>query len=173
MSRLFIIVGLFAVLTKSLVAQEYFMPLSNELNLRYEPSLQRVSSSAHTAMKPWLSKDLLANTPFDSLTETELKNKPFNKTLVGRKLFKEHFIQVNDDDVYLHVDPAFELNSGVEEETNRKIFTNSRGIWIGGTIGKRFSFDATFYENLAKFPTYLDSFARQTGIAPGQGRVKK
>ena len=156
-------------------AQEYFLPLSSEMNLKYEPFLQRVTSeNVHTSVKPWLSKDLMAYTPFDSLNTIQLKDKKFNKTLAGRKLFKEHLIEVKDDDVVLHIDPAFEFSGGQEQGAyNRNIFTNQRGVWIGGTFGKRFSFDATFYENLSRFPTYIDSFVKQRSIAPGQGRVKK
>ncbi len=174
MSRLIIVLLLLmAFVVKQSNGQEYFLPLSNRMNLRYEPFLQQVNSNAHTSLKPWLSKDLVANTPFDSLTTPILKDKRFNKTLVGRKLFKEHLIQVKDDDVYLHVDYVCEHSAGKDFEEDRNVFTNSRGAWVGGTFGKRFSFDATFYENLAKFPTYLDSFVLETGVAPGQGRVKR
>lgn len=171
-SLIFTIVFLIPI-SGELNAQEYFLPLSNEMNLQYEPFLQQVSSTVHTSFKPWLSKDLMAGTPFDSINKPVLKDKHFNSTLVGRKLFKEHLIEVNDDDVYLHADHVFEYSAGQEKgDTSRSIFMNSRGVWIGGTFGKRFSFDATFYENLARFPSYLDSFVRKTGVAPGQGRVK-
>ncbi len=165
----------FFFLTNTSKAQEYFLPLSNEMNLKYEPFLQRVTlENVHTSVKPWLSKDLMANTPFDSLSNPVLKDKKFNKTLIGRKLFKEHLIQVNDDDVVLHLDHVFEYSGGREQGTvDKNIYTNQRGVWIGGTFGKRFSFDATFYENLAMFPSYVDSFVKKTSVAPGQGRVKK
>ena len=95
MNRLLFTVVLLLFLSNNLLAQEYIMPLSNEINLRYEPFLQRVTSeNVHTSFKPWLSRDLMANTPFDSLTTVTLKDKRFNKTLIGRKLFKEHLIQV-------------------------------------------------------------------------------
>ena len=68
----------FFFLTNTSKAQEYFLPLSNEMNLKYEPFLQRVTSeNVHTSVKPWLSKDLMANTPFDSLSNPVLKDNQY------------------------------------------------------------------------------------------------
>lgn len=156
-------------------AQHFFLPLNNETMQKYEPWLNTVSSTTHTSVKPYLAKDLYRDTPYDSLTNYQLKDTRFNKRWIGRKLFSEHFLQVKEDDVTLHVDPAFELSGGrdLAADSSQNFLINSRGIYIEGTIGKGFSFNASFYENQATFPYYLDSVVAKSKIVPGQGRIKR
>ena len=154
--------------------QHFFLPLSNDLQLRYEPSLNSVSSTTHTSVKPYLAKDLYRDTPFDSLNNVVLRDNKFNKTWLGRKLYKEHLLQVEEDDVKIYLDPAFELSGGrdMAADSNNNFMMNTRGVYVQGSVGKGFSFNATFYENLGHFNGYLDSIVRDKGIVPGQGRIK-
>ncbi|MEP7264768.1 MAG: hypothetical protein ABI772_09725 [Bacteroidota bacterium] len=156
-------------------AQHFFLPLSNETMQKYDPWLNRVDATTHTSIKPYLAKDLYRDTPYDSLTNYTLKDTKFNHRWIGRKLFSEHFLQVKEDDVTIHVDPAFEVSGGrdLAADSSANFFINSRGIYIEGTIGKGFSFNASFYENQATFPYYLDSVVAQSKIVPGQGRIKR
>ncbi len=156
-------------------AQHFFLPLSNETMQKYDPWLNKVSSTTHTSVKPFLAKDLYRDTPYDSLANYTLKDTRFNKRWIGRKLFSEHFLQVKEDDVTLHVDPAFEFSAGrdLAADTSQNFYTNSRGIYIEGTIGKGFSFNASFYENQASFPNYMDSVVAKSKVVPGQGRIKR
>ncbi|NNF01274.1 MAG: hypothetical protein HKN22_01175, partial [Bacteroidia bacterium] len=47
-----------------------------------------------------------------------------------------------------------------------------RGVWLRGRLGDRVTFNSTFRENQAKFPSYVDSIGKKFFIIPGQGRVK-
>ena len=167
-------VVLIVCLTFQLQAQHFFLPLSNDVQLLYEPSLNRISSSAHTSVKPYLGKDLREFTPYDSLNKVILRDVKFNKTWLGRKLFKEHLLQVEEDDYKIYLDPAFELSAGYDlaADKNKNFLMNTRGFYLQGSIGDRFCFNASFYENLGHFAEYLDSVVRKSGIVPGQGRVK-
>jgi hypothetical protein len=155
-------------------AQHFFLPLSNEAMQKFDPWLNRVDATTHTSVKPYLSKDLYRDTPYDSLTNVTLKDKPFNHTWLGRKLFSEHLLQVKDDDVVIHLDPAFELSGGrdLAADSNGNFTMNQRGVYLEGTIGAGFSFNASFYENLGHFAGYLDSVVKDKKIVPGQGRIK-
>lgn len=153
-------------------AQNIFIPLSNAVEGLYEPYINTVGSEIHTSGRPLLLKDVQTTTPFDSLNASIVKDNKFTRTLVGRKIFKEHLLNIEEDDVKIYLDPVLEFSGGRDQEYNKSFSTNTRGLWISGSVGKRFSFNTTFYENQSSFPHYLDSIVRRTRIVPGQGRVK-
>lgn len=156
-----------------LSAQSAFIPLSNELEQRYDPYLNHVGVGFHTSLKPYLLKDIKEVTPYDSLNTLPLKQNYFTKSWVGRKLLSEHLFKLEKDDYKIYLDPVFEFTGGDDQKYNRKIIYNTRGAWLTGSIGKRFSFNATFYENQSNFAYYLDSSVNRRHVVPGQGRVKK
>jgi hypothetical protein len=45
---------------------------------------------------------------------------------------------------------------------------NTRGFQIGGTLGTKFSFYTSAYENQAIFPRYYNTYVNATGFVPGQ-----
>jgi len=155
-------------------AQHYYLPLNNEYMSRFDSSLYRVGSTFHTSVKPYISDEVIAVTPIDSLEAFKMKDKKFYNTLVGRKIFKEHLVQVREDDFYLYGDIDFEFNGGKSMETNldKNCVINSRGVVVGGTFGKHFSFNSSFVESQSSFSTYLDSTIRETLVVPGGSRVK-
>jgi hypothetical protein len=94
---LFLFIG-FTLLSKINFAQIGFAALSNTEQYRYEKGLYSLSNESHTSFKPYLIKDLKTISFFDSLQNTVLPTKPFYKTLAGRKIFKEHLLEVREDD---------------------------------------------------------------------------
>ncbi len=178
---------------KWLNAQSAFLPLSNQVEQGFTRELNRMGNNLHTSFKPFLRRDAVDAFQFlqdsipaykrpesdygkqyDSLTALPLNPaRKFNSSLVGRKLFSEHLLRVEEEDYRIYLDPVFEFAGGLDQDNDSIFMYNTRGVWVNGSIGKRFGFNATFYENLSIFPVYLDSFVRQTRIVPGQGRVKK
>lgn len=175
-------------------AQSNFVPLSNQVEQPFQLMLNKVGNNVHTSVKPFMRHDfaeaalfnqygsvdkplfegLDAGAFYDSLIHIGTNPaKKFNTTWLGRKLFSEHLLQVEEDDYKIYLDPAFELATGRDNEAGQTFYYNTRGLWVNGSIGKRFGFNATFYENLSKFPVYLDSAVRDSRVVPGQGRVKR
>jgi hypothetical protein len=174
-------------------AQSNFIPLSNAVEQQFQRDLYSVGNGVHTSMKPFLRRDITDAALFakDSLQPEDRadldegrlydsllyvatdSSKRFNRTWLGRKLFTEHLLAVDRKDYRIYLDPAFEFAGGSDQGNDSTFYYNTRGIWVNGSIGKRFGFNATFYENLSKFPTYLDSSVRKSRIVPGQGRVKR
>ncbi|MFN0189348.1 MAG: hypothetical protein ACKVQV_11665 [Bacteroidia bacterium] len=171
-------------------AQSAFIPLSNEVEQSFVKDMNRVGNGVHTSFKPYLRSDIVRASmsaseetdldeidygkAYDSLIRINVRSdRKFNQRWIGRKLFTEHLVQVEEEDFRLYLDPVFEFAGGQDQENNRNFHTNTRGVWVNGSIGKRFGFNATFYENQSLFPMYLDSAARKSRVVPGQGRVKK
>jgi hypothetical protein len=88
-----------------------------------------------------------------------------------RKLFREHLVQVNQDDYTFYASILPDLQIG-HSSVNGNTWLNTRGVIAGGTIGRNLTFRAEFYENQAKYPGYIDAFGRANQIIPGQGEWK-
>ena len=101
-----------------------------------------------------------------------LKAVSFTNTWAGRKIFKEDLIQHKDEDFEVYLNPLFDFHVGRDITNEFNYFTNTRGAWIRGRLGKNVTFSSTLRENQAKFPLYIDSIGRNYFIIPGQGRVK-
>ena len=155
------------------VAQVSYLPLNREIMARYEPFLDSVGSTMHTSLKPYLSNEVAANAPYDSLNLHVLKNTKFNRSLAGRKLFQEHLLEVKKNDFHLYADFIFNFSFGNEYSASKKFYANSRGIYAGGTIGRGLSFSTYFMETQQKFPDYVASYIAFAGVIPGQGTAKE
>lgn len=156
MSHRLLFTFILIVFFSSAQAQDYYLPLNREWNLRYEPYLQLKQSNVHTSIKPLRHDEIIGVANIDSLDAPQIKETRFTRTLVGRKIFKEHLVQIRDSDFVVHADFVFEGRLGNEMAEKENLFTNTRGFWIGGTAGKRFSFSTTFSKTRRAFlPTLI------------------
>lgn len=154
-------------------SQTYYLPLNNDFTLRYESYFYKTDTAIHTAIRPFLNSEVHAVAPLDSLLENHLPDNKFNRTWFGRKLRKEHLVQVHHEDYTIHLDPAFEFRGTADAKDDNDItFINTRGVLLGGTVGKYFSFQSSFYESQSDFPKYLDTLFRKTRVVPGGARSK-
>src|ERR1035437_6050380 len=110
-------------------------------------------------------------------------------SLFYKKLTYENLLIVNDtvDKFYLTIDPLFNFEYGKDfaDKTGEKLYKNTRGFLVRGDIGKKISFESSFYENQATYVQYIDDYIRSTNdlfpqtanysydVIPGQGRAKK
>ena len=99
----------------------------------------------------------------------------------GRRLLFENLIRVNvkdpragNADFKLTIDPVFNIQGGTDISATKleKIYTNTRGAWVKGSINDKIKFESAFFENQSTFAAYVDDFAKSTGVVPGQGRYK-
>ncbi|MBL4656745.1 MAG: hypothetical protein JKX73_02005 [Flavobacteriales bacterium] len=97
-----------------------------------------------------------------------------SQSYINRKLRLESFIEVDTADFRLIVNPAFNFELGMDrmDTSNERLYVNTRGVSVHGSIGKNVSFYSRFYENQAFLPSYLDNFEAQYDVIPGQGRTK-
>ncbi len=71
----------------------------------------------------------------------------------------------------IHINPLMNISLGKEiNESN--FYNNVRGIQAYGFIGSKIYFHTAYYESQSTFPQYISSFVGDTGVVPGQGRVK-
>lgn len=160
--------------TVTVSAQERYLPLNRNYTLAYEATLYRTDTNAHTAFRPFLSSTVNKYTHLDSCLSPSKREGKFFSRWIGRKLFSEHFLDVQNEDYTLYLDPLFEFRGTTWSENSKDLYyINTRGIQAGGTLGKGFSFYTSFYESQGYFPGYMDSLIRATRIVPGGGRIKR
>lgn len=118
----------------------------------------------------------------------KLPTKDTTKSWVKRKLFDEHFVQIEDKEYFLAIDPLLNVSLGQEvlQKSTERLFQNTRGVQAFGEILNKVSFYTVFYENQARFADFRKDFFKNRGeqrlsngvyttsnaTIPGGGRTK-
>lgn len=186
MNKLFYLFLLFPTL---LLAQQN-LPLNREWSLEIEKeftisgySHSHCGSGEHQLIESLPKSSFL---PFISPNKIIWKDST-KKTLI-RKIKYESLFIVRDtaSKFYLTIDPLFnfELGKDFADSTGEKLYKNTRGFLIRGSIGSDFAFETSFYENQATYAQYIDDYIKSTddlfpqknnydyNVVPGQGRSK-
>jgi len=166
MKRLFtcLMLLLFAGAAK---AQLMYQPYSYQFYQKLNNSVYSPSNNLHTSLKPYLIGDSSAIRPlYDSLLLLKADNS--GKSWLYRKLFRQHLIEVNDKEYTFYLDYLPDLQIGREFNEPKTVWMNTRGYQLGGTIGSKFFFYTSGYENQGKFPNYVTDYINSVGMIPGQ-----
>ncbi|MEB0249182.1 gliding motility protein RemB, partial [Mucilaginibacter sp. 5B2] len=134
----------------------------------------------HTTLRPFLIDSTLQGR-YHQLMNVGVDSSRKNWFL--RKLFNEHLIAVKAKDFTFYGDILLENTFGhdFDDKTttpvnfkpigfgpNSRIGLNTRGFQFGGTVGTKFSFYTSAYENQAAFPNYYTDYVKQISFIPGQ-----
>lgn len=193
---------LLLILSQSqLFAQSANVPLNRDyyhLIDRYEIMSGKFSQNFHSSIKP-LQRNHLAGF-IDSLYSSEIffntltdrdkfniqylandnwewsnnddsdSNKPFLKYIYRKK---SDFINVDEGDFDLHVNPVIYFSGGKESENDATTYINTRGVDLRGSISKRLGFYSFLSTTQAVYPNYVREWTAQNGVVPGEGFWKK
>ncbi len=107
----------------------------------------------------------------DSLIQRGIPKTSGRRTIFGR-FFSDDLLAWNEDDVWVRINPLFNFEIGKDNAIGNSWLINTRGAMIEGKLGKDVGFFVDLYENQASFPGYIDDFANQRDVVPGQGRRK-
>lgn len=80
-------------------------------------------------------------------------------------IFRKSWIEVHKGKFNLYIDPVFNMSLGsdVTADTLLNNFRNTRGFQIRGDIGKKFSFETSFYENQGRYINYQSRYFASRG----------
>ena len=154
--------------SKILCAQTYnqYLPYHFESYQKIESTTFDKKANLHTSLKPYFADDSLIAKSLDSAFHFKAKQ---NKTSwIKRKLFDEHLLEINNKEYTFYADFLPDFQIGYTSDTQNKTWLNTRGYQFGGTIGNKFSFYTSGYENQALSPKYLSDYVQSTNIIPGQ-----
>ncbi|MCC2600359.1 hypothetical protein [Sphingobacterium sp. FBM7-1] len=145
-------------------SQIHYQPYSYE---HYQRNMAQLygDSITHTAVKPFVGSHIDPR--------HEIGARDSSRSWGYRKLFQEHLVEVVKDDHTFYLDFMPDFILGSERGTNSKsLWTNTRGAQAGLSINKKFSLYVSFYENQARYASFIDSTAQRIGNLPGQGFSK-
>lgn len=161
-----LIIAFIAILSIQLVkAQSVPLPYSYQLDQKFDARIYSVDNSFHTALKPFLIDSTI------SAKYSEIMNRGVDsgrKTWVGRKLFNEHLFDVKEKDFTFYGDYLPDLQVGRDVPNHINTDLNTRGYQFGGTIGDKFFFYTSGFENSGKFPAYYTNLINNIDLIPGQ-----
>lgn len=154
------------------------IPLSHENYFRFDRSMNLVGTNSHTASKPFMYEDVKNYYDFEAENEALKQDR---QTWAGQKLWNEHLVQLQGKDYWFTVDPVFDLQLGKDTDADFDYtYNNTRGVYIQGGLGNKFSFSATVYENQGRFAQYVNQYAESLkafgpdpAIIPGRGIAKR
>lgn len=101
--------------------------------------------------------------------ESFLSKKPFLKNFYTTK---PNFLEVNNKDLFLVVNPVIQIQQAVEPGYDETIFLNSRGITTRGMIGKKVGFSALITDNQERGPQFFQQQVNKFKAVPGFGFYK-
>lgn len=172
---LLIFLGIFALSSwQSLIAQNHQLPLNYQFRHQLEGSILQTDEPFHSAFLPLSESQLEKIAPQlmavpNSYPIFQPKGLPWWR----RKLFHEHLFILDTQKVYLTLDPIYHFEYGSSEAEERTLFKNSRGFLLSLQIGDNFAVGSTFRENQVQLPEYIAQRVDASGVAYGQGRVKR
>nr|MCS3814166.1 hypothetical protein [Mucilaginibacter sp. X4EP1] len=148
-------------------AQVIYQPYSYQFYQKLNDQLYFDNTNLHTAVKPYLISDANAlRTTYDSLMNLGVDSS--RKSWLSRKLFNEHGFDDRNKEFTFYADYLPDLLIGKDLSGKKSTYLNTRGFQVGGTIGTKFFFYTSAYENQGTFPEYLTDYIHTTGMVPGQ-----
>ncbi len=156
------------------------IPFTHQRYVDYEYALHKTNGT-HTASKPYMYIEVNKYINLDSIKSQFLK--PEVQTWVGRKLWNEHLLKVQEEDYWFTADLLLDFEYGKDNSDVSFTYNNSRVLQLNGGLGSQFSFSATIYESQARFAGYINEFienpsllvrpAFSEGLVPGRGKAKR
>ena len=144
-----------------------YQPYSFQFYQKFDKYVYNPNTRFHSSLKPYFADDSLLKVPLDSFYNIGAETR--KRSWIRRVVRTQHLIQVVKNDFTLYGDFLPDYSIGRNIATNKTTWQDSKGFQFGGTIGKKFSFYTSAYENQATFPDYLNSYIAKTSVVPGQG----
>ena len=89
-------------------------------------------------------------------------------------IHKANFYEVHDNDFFMVIDPVIQQIQSVETGNNQRVFLNSKGLTMRGTIADKVGFSAYLTDNQERGPQFFQDRVTASGFpaVPGFGYYK-
>jgi len=141
---------------------EYIDSLDKTLNLPIE-----FSKIEHYNIDQFL----MANATWrNNIPEDTVEPKPG----IFNKFYKTpaHFYTVQDKILSLNIDPVLNLQLGHSNDGSGRLYTNTRGVLVSGSIDKKIGFYTYISDNQENDPVYVQDYVAAHNAVPGEGFYK-
>ncbi|WP_452230966.1 gliding motility protein RemB [Lacinutrix sp. MEBiC02404] len=153
------------------------IPFTHSAYAKFDRNINLVGTNSHTASKPFVYEEVSKYYDFQGEKEKLQKGK---ETLLSRKLWNEHLVRYQAENYWFTIDPIFDFEVGKDTEADfSSTYNNTRGLYIQGGLGDKFSFYASVYESQGRFAQYYNQYAEsikasdEVAIIPGRGIAKR
>src|SRR5882724_9967314 len=85
---------------------------------------------------------------------------------------KANFIEVNDKDFFLAINPVIDQQQSVESNNNERVFLNTKGVTFRGMIAGKLGFSAYITDNQERGPLFEQNWVNSHSAVPGVGFYK-
>ncbi len=85
---------------------------------------------------------------------------------------KANFYMVNEKDFFLVLDPVIQQTQSYETGNKERVFLNSKGLTLRGTIAGKLGFSAYLTDNQERGPSWFQGRVAQFDAVPGAGYFK-
>lgn len=129
-----------------------------------------------TSNKFRFSKVDIYNATLALMNSSEWSTKRFySKRPFLKSFYKSpgNFYEVNTKDFFLALNPVFQYYLGKENNSDQRIFLNTRGITLRGRIANKIGFAAYITDNQERDPLYVQQFVTARNAVPGEGFYKQ
>jgi hypothetical protein len=164
-TKLLVISGVILLSAQISWSQSEYVPFSYQFYQKFNADVYSVDNSYHTALKPYLLDSNIMGR-YNQLMAVGVDSS--RKTWVARKLFNEHLFQEQTSEYTFFADFLTDLELGRDNIGKTTTYVNTRGYQIGGTVGSKFYFYSSGYEDQARFPDYYYNYVQQIQFVPGQ-----
>lgn len=164
----FLFLCLLALGLKGTYSQSLYQPYSYDFYQKLNIDVYNINTKFHSSLKPFFRDDSLIIDRTDSLLNIGIDTN--RKRWVGRKIFNEHLVEINNPEYRVYIDFLPDMIIGRDISTDKNTWLNTRGFQIGGTVGRKFSFYTSGYENQGKFADYYREYSETHKVIPGQSR---
>jgi len=149
--------------------QLQYQPYSYQFYQKLNTEVYNPSTRLHTALKPYVLSDSSSLRPhYDSLMLNNIDNS--KNSWLHRVLFNGHIADVKRKDYTFYFDYLTDIGAGREINDSKSTYINTRGYEAGGTIGSRFFFFTSAYENQGRFANYEQAYINAKAFVPGQAQ---
>jgi hypothetical protein len=161
-------------------AQSVYLPHSYQFYQKFNADVYAKSNSMHTSLRPFLIDSTL-NNRYNQLMQPGIDTS--HKSWILRKVFNEHLVDIKTTEYTFYADflPDNVFGKDFKDKSvhtasfkplgflvSSQLGINTRGYQIGGTVGTKFSFYTSGFENQAEFPTYYNEYVDKIKFVPGQ-----
>lgn len=149
-----------------LKAQAVYQPYSFQFYQKLSGEVYNPNTRIHSSLKPFFIDDSLLRDKSRLLLS--IGTDSTRKSWVSRKLFQEHLLDIQKEDFTVYADFLPDFQIGRDFSGKQNVWLNTRGYQVGGTVGKKFSFYTSGFENQGQFAKYYTDYANTHGVVPGQ-----
>ena len=166
-----ILISIALILTGAGIArsQSVYQPYSYQFYQKLDADVYSTKTRLHSSLKPFFVDDSLLKVRYDSIMNYGSNSS--NTSILYRKLFNEHLIDVKGANSTFYADLLPDFNVGRDFSKKQNTYLSSLGLQLGGTVGSKFYYNISGYLNRAQVPDYISTYIRQVGIVPGMANA--